>query len=151
MIPDGPSLCVQWRQPCVAPPRRAGFTLIELLVVVLIIGILAAIAVPQYFRVVEKGRFAESTSLFSAIKGSEERYLLKRNTYTGNTTDLDVAPPTTKYFGTLTVTGTAASYTVSLTRSAPTPNTYGAYVVSYVGPGGTISCGNASCAADLAP
>ncbi len=130
---------------------REGFTLIELLVVVLIIGILAAIAVPQYFRVVEKGRFAESTALFSAIKGAEERYLLKQNTYAGATSDLDVAPPTCKYFGTLTVTAAAASYTVTVTRSAPTPTTYGAYVVSYQGPGGTISCGNASCQSDLAP
>ena len=130
---------------------RKGFTLIELLVVVLIIGILAAIAVPQYFRVVEKGRFAEATALFQAIKGSQERYLLKQNTYTSATSDLDVAPPTTKYFGAVTLTGAAAAYTVAITRIAPLPGTYNAYTVSYNGPQGTITCSNASCTSDLAP
>ena len=56
--------------------RKQGFTLIELIVVVLIIGILASIAIPQYFRIVEKGRFAEATSWVDAVRSAQERLLV---------------------------------------------------------------------------
>ena len=74
--------------------NKKGFTLIELLVVVLIIGILASIALPQYFKAVEKSRAAEVLSIFSAVAGAQQRYYLVNNSYASTFAGLDVEFPT---------------------------------------------------------
>ena len=72
---------------------HGGFTLIELLVVVLIIGILAAIALPQYKVSVEKTKATLLFSTMRTIRDAEISYYLTNNQYTQNIDLLDVDIP----------------------------------------------------------
>ncbi|WP_428898143.1 prepilin-type N-terminal cleavage/methylation domain-containing protein [Parelusimicrobium proximum] len=70
-----------------------GFTLIELLVVVLIIAILAAVALPQYTRAVERSRVSEALITLKAAGDAVQRYYLQNDEYTGDFDNLDISFP----------------------------------------------------------
>ena len=73
--------------------NNGAFTLIELLVVVLIIGILAAVAVPQYQKAVEKSRATQAYTLLRAIYPAQLAYYLANGSFSRDFKELDVEFP----------------------------------------------------------
>src|SRR3989449_4438095 len=103
--------------------NRKGFTLIELLIVVVIIGILAAIAIPKFANTKEKAYISSMKSDLRNMVTAEEAYFADSVKYTTSTSCVNPAPAGNAAWcatvgngrGTITVgTGTAAGY---LTRS----------------------------------
>lgn len=68
--------------------RHSGFTLVELLIVIVIVGILAAIAIPKYSAMKERARVAEIVSDLRNVATAQESYLHDHNTYAADASAL---------------------------------------------------------------
>ena len=69
--------------------NNVGFTLIELLVVVLIIGILAAIALPQYTKAVERSRMAEAVQVLGDLATAQSIFYMQHNRFANSLTEVN--------------------------------------------------------------
>jgi prepilin-type N-terminal cleavage/methylation domain-containing protein len=119
--------------------RRCGFTLVELAVVIIIIGVLAAFAVPRFLDSVERSKAAEAFNYMSAVRAAQERFQVRQGTYADDVTKLDIQMPDPKYFavGAFAAGGTDSledSWTLTLTRTGAAGG-YGAYKVVFTDQG----------------
>ncbi|MFQ5456747.1 MAG: type IV pilin protein [Nitrospirota bacterium] len=92
--------------------NKKGFTLIELMIVVAIIGILAAIAIPNFMRYQAKAKQSEAKANLGSIYTSEVTYKVENDVYAGNIGSLDwaISGANPKYSYSIT-SGTATLFT----------------------------------------
>ena len=115
--------------------KAKGFTLVELAVVVVIIGVLAAFAVPRFLASVERSKASEAFNYLSSVQAAQERFHARQGTYASELTDLDIKMTAPKYFSTGTISAGSTgdlqdSWSLSLTRAGASAG-YGEYTVSW--------------------
>jgi Tfp pilus assembly protein PilE len=119
----------------------------ELIVVVIIIGILAMIGLPQFFKVAERGRAAEGVSILGAVRSSEMRWASEHGTTTNVMANLDVTMPALiRYFNAPVLVGginpntaPGATQMVTIARNNTDNSGYGNYVLR-INVDGSINC-----------
>lgn len=100
--------------------NKKGFTLIELMIVVAIIGILAAIAIPNFMNYQCKAKQSEAKSNLGNIRSMEEAYYAEYDTYAGvATVGFETKGGAGRYTYTLT-TGNTTGYTATATATINT-------------------------------
>ena len=92
-----------------------GFTLIELMIVVAIIGILAAIAIPNFMNYQCKAKQAEAKSLLGDLRKAQEAYFAEYDTYSTVQANIGFAAKGTTRYGIVVAPANSTTFTATAT------------------------------------
>jgi type IV pilus assembly protein PilA len=114
--------------------KKEGFTLIELMIVIAIIGILAAIAIPQFSAYRTRSYNSAAQSDLRNMATAQEAYYVDNSTYCNSETDIADGTYGYRQSGDVTIdtTGSKTGYTIEAYHTS------GDATYSMAGPGGTI-------------
>ncbi len=96
--------------------KQLGFTLIELLIVVLIVGILAAAALPAYQRSVERARFPEAQLILDAYRKALDIYVMENGVLPTSLDDLPLQIPAPQSFQGNNLSASGSSVSLEVVR-----------------------------------
>lgn len=100
--------------------RVRGFTLIEMMVTVAIVGVLTAVALPQYRAYLMRGRVTEALTALAGVQPSAEQYWSNNRTYVGfDTAAAKRMPAATTNFTYALSDASTTSYTITATGAGP--------------------------------
>ncbi|MGE0559778.1 MAG: type IV pilin protein [Burkholderiales bacterium] len=122
--------------------RKNGFTLIELLIVIAIIGIISAIAVPQYSEYVTRSKLAEATATLSEHRVKMEQFFQDNRTYANACDAGSIAvTPTGRYFAYACSNLSTTTYTITATGIAAQGTGNFVYTINQANARGTTTVG----------
>jgi prepilin-type N-terminal cleavage/methylation domain-containing protein len=102
------------------PGKRRGFTLVEIMIVVVIIGILLAIAVPNFIRARESSRAKSCVANLKSINGAKEQWAIDHKKTSTDTPTEDDLYGADKYVKSTPSCPSGGTYTLSAIGTAPT-------------------------------
>lgn len=92
--------------------NQTGFTLIELLVTIIILGVLAAISLPQYLNQAVKSRSSEAKATLGQISRAQQAYRFEKGTFADSISALDTNP-SPRYFDYAISSGSSSTFAMA--------------------------------------
>ena len=131
-----------------------GFTLIELMIVVAVIGVLAAIAIPQYQNYVAKGELGSAIATTSSLKTNAEDYVVTKGEFPSDVSSIGAGHLSSAPMGTIELTPAekgAGKIEYTLSASSVSPKAKDSVVTLTRNGDGAWSCSVTGDGAPLAP